>query len=82
MVYAPTLADTALIAQDALGGYDQESMDSSASQIELSFREVLQSRMAHRPLLLSYQYFRLSDDESDVPPIIMDAYRALNLIGS
>jgi len=82
MVYAPTMADAALTAQDALYRDDMESMTSSASQIELSFREVLQSKISHRPLVMSYQYFKLPGDKDDVPPVIMDAYRALNLVGS
>lgn len=80
-VYAPTLSDAAHTAHDMLYNVE-ESYDSATSHVEMSFREILQGRMAHRRLLMAYEYFRLPKDERDIQPVVMDAYRALNLVGS
>jgi hypothetical protein len=36
----------------------------------------------YRRALAAMQFFRLEKDNSDIQPVIMEAYRALNLIGS
>jgi hypothetical protein len=79
-IYAPSLPDAANMANQVL--FEEESESMASNEIELSFREILQLNPRHRRLMVAFEYFRLKSDQSDVQPVIMDAYRALNLIGS
>jgi hypothetical protein len=50
--------------------------------VQPTFREMLQSDANYSRLLVSFEFFRLRKDDRNVEPVIMQAYQALNLVGS
>lgn len=98
MNYSPNFSDATFAAQSMLGhsSHSTEEMETSSSSssnrnvassatssnVKLSFREILQSNVSHKRLLMSYEYFRIPDDKSDMESIILEAHRALNLVGT
>ena len=85
----PSLAHMTMLNEpnltDATGSirsvYNEDSSSNDVPSRTLSFRETLQSKQEYRSIVSAFEFFRLSNDESDPQPILLEAYRSLNLLG-